>query len=93
MITGVTSIPLLVWAERQGISRDTAYRNARAGTLPVPVRRTPTGRIMVELSPADCQGGCITDVHVECLTDAVLAELARRGIRLDPRDTTQHNEE
>lgn len=79
----VTSLPLLVWARRHGLSRDTAYRRARAGELPFPVHKTETGRFLVDVPPEDCAGTCLEDVHIECLADALLAELARRGYRLD----------
>ncbi len=74
---------LLDWARRAGMSRATAYRRFHEGTLPVPTRRTPTGRIVVDIPPDECAGACLTDVHVECLTTAVLAELGRRGYLLD----------
>jgi hypothetical protein len=74
---------LLEWARRNGISRATAYRRHNDGTLPVATRRTPTGRIVVDIPPEDCQGACLTDIHLACVTDAVITELTRRGYRLD----------
>lgn len=84
---------LLDWARQHDMSRATAYRRYHEGTLPVPARRTETGRIVVDVHAKDCRGACLTDVHVECLTDAVLAELARRGLRLlDPQQSREHND-
>lgn len=85
-------IPLLVWAQKNGLTRDMAYQRHRTGDLPVQVHRTSTGRLMVELPADECAGACIADVHAQCLTDAVLAELARRGILLDPNTTTGDTE-
>ena len=81
MISAVMS--LLEWARRNKISRSTAYRRFRDGTLPVPTRRTPTGRIVVDIPAHECQGACLDEVHAACLADAVIAELTRRGYRLD----------
>lgn len=75
--------PLLSWARARGISERTAYRRYHNGTLGVRAVQTDTGRIMVDPTADECQGACLVDVHVECLTDAVLAELGRRGYRLD----------
>lgn len=82
---------LLDWARRAGMSRATAYRRYHEGTLPVPARRTPTGRIIVDIPPEDCEGACLSAVHTECLTDAVLAELGRRGYQLDQLRPAGHN--
>ena len=38
---------LSAWAKSKGISRMTAYRMWRAGTLPVPAEQLPTGTIVV----------------------------------------------
>lgn len=75
--------PLLDWARARGISERTAYRRFHRGTLGVPAVQLDTGRIMVDPTADQCQGACLVDLHVECLADAVLAELKRRGYRLD----------
>ncbi|WP_027344971.1 hypothetical protein [Hamadaea tsunoensis] len=43
----MTPKPLSEWADQQGIPRRTAYNWANQGKLPVPFRRTLTGRIVV----------------------------------------------
>jgi predicted site-specific integrase-resolvase len=40
------------WARRHGISYKTAWRWWKAGILPVPARRLPTGTILVEEAAA-----------------------------------------
>lgn len=74
---------LLDWARANGISERTAYRRFHAGTLGVKAVQLDTGRIMVDATANECRGACLVDIHAECVTDAVLTELARRGIRLD----------
>ena len=41
---GMRRIRLAEWARAQGIARITAYRMLRRGILPVPAKRSPTGR-------------------------------------------------
>lgn len=45
---------LSAWAKSKGISRMTAYRMFRAGTLPVPSEQLPTGTIVV-LPPTEAE--------------------------------------
>ncbi len=41
---------LSAWAKQQGISYRTAWNRYKAGQLPVPVRQTATGTILVEVA-------------------------------------------
>ena len=41
-------VKLAEWAKRQGVSYRTAWRWFKAGTMPVPCRKTPTGTILVD---------------------------------------------
>jgi hypothetical protein len=50
-------IPLSQWADEQGIPRRTAYNWAKNNQLPVPFRRTITGRIQVLVDEDDSSAG------------------------------------
>ena len=48
---------LSVWARRQGISYQTAWRWVKDDVMPVPWRQLPTGTILVDTSSDDLVGG------------------------------------
>lgn len=82
---------LTQWARQQGISDKTAYRRFHAGRLGVPAIQKPNGRIEVQASAEDCNGACLQHLHVICLVNAVIAELDRRGHKLDDRSLVRHH--
>jgi putative resolvase len=45
------------WAPANGVHPQTAYRWFRRGTMPVPVRRLPSGTILVQVPGSDDDGG------------------------------------
>jgi putative resolvase len=48
---------LAAWARANGVHPQTAYRWFRQGTMPVPVRRLPSGTILVQVPGSDHDGG------------------------------------
>ena len=48
---------LSVWARRQGISYQTAWRWVKDDVMPVPWRQLPTGTILVDASSEKLAGG------------------------------------
>jgi putative resolvase len=67
------------WARRNGIAYQTAWKWWKAGKLPVPARRMPTGTILVE-APARENGGVVLYARVSS-TDQK-ADLDRQVARL-----------
>ncbi|ANZ35286.1 hypothetical protein BBK82_03525 [Lentzea guizhouensis] len=69
------------WAEQQGVSWRTAHRRFHRGEIPGAFQ-TSSGRIYVEVDADDCDGSCVSDLHLKCLiekmTSADVDQLAQR---------------
>src|SRR5215469_1726189 len=60
MYTLLYRMKLAAWARQQGLDYNTAYRWFRAGILPVPLKKLPTGTILVEPVPlAEKRGAAV----------------------------------
>jgi putative resolvase len=76
------------WAELQGIHYQTAWKWANDGRMPVPITRTPSGTILVEVPrPADQVGR--TALYARVSSHDQRADLDRQVARLTEWTTTQ----
>ena len=71
---------LSVWAPRQGISYQTAWRWVKDDVMPVPWRQLPTGTILVDTSPDELVGGVALYARVSSHDQR--ADLDRQRARL-----------
>jgi putative resolvase len=81
---------LAAWARANGVHPQTAYRWFRQGTMPVPVRRLPSGTILVEVPGSD--GGGLDQravLYARVSTHDQRGELDRQVTRLSGWATAQ----
>ncbi|MEU7996287.1 IS607 family transposase [Micromonospora sp. NPDC049060] len=79
---------LAEWARRNGVHPHTAYRWVREGTMPVPVRKLPSGTIMVDVDTPASRAETVV-VYARVSSADQRADLDRQVARVTDWSTKQ----